>query len=190
MSLVWIPSHIGVDGNERADLLAGSAVGNPLAERVTFELSASEKIARFRQEWIATYLSTLHLCLKPTALCREAPTIYPWQFSKVRTLSIALHRLRSGHNLLRYQRSRINVEVDPGCRFGCLAIEDADHIVIHCPYFQLERQKLAAYCLRRGIELTLSNVLGCCPSLSRPTQFQLRDLVIKFIVDSGFTHFL
>jgi len=109
VSLVCIPSHIGVDGNERADLLAGSAVGNPLAERVTFELSANERIPRFRQKWIATYLSTLQLCLKPNALCREAPTIYPWQFSKARQLSIALQRLRSGHNLLRYRRIRINV---------------------------------------------------------------------------------
>lgn len=185
VSLIWIPSHVGIVGNERADALAGSAAENPTSIPLHNSLSLGELYSSFKEDWQQKWLSGLKSCPKSTVQCRSSPGLIPWHFYKSRPISIVLHRLRSGHNRLGHFQNRCNEEYDPECRFGCLAIEDEAHIIIDCQMFASERAELKDYFRRKSILFNLDNVLGCNSDLDQSTQFHIRNLLAKFILSSN-----
>ena len=99
-------------------------------------------------------------------------------------LSVALPRLRSGHNDLKAYKHRLSEEEDPGCRFQCLAIEDATHLLLNCTRFTRERQKLSTLCEKTRIPFDTSTLLGLNPNLDNTIQFKLRNKVCESIFDT------
>ena len=185
VKLVWIPSHVGIEGNETADDLAKQAFDpSSGAQELNNPLSFKEHLSGFRKIWAFSWLQELKKCQRSSVQCRESPGIIPWQFHKRRQFSTCLHRLRSGHNRLRKFSHRLDEEKDPNCRFQCAEEEDGAHLILHCPEFSTERAALRDFCIQNGIPFDIRSLLGCNKDLDRNTQFRLRDQLSRFIASS------
>ena len=126
VNLVWIPSHVGISGNEKADQLASKESQSSSENKISNRLSADENVSLFKKSWRNRTLQQLKAsCIKDTVAFRNSHGLADWQFSKIRKVSVTMHKLRSGHNRLGVFQNRINEELDPTCRFGCAALEDA-----------------------------------------------------------------
>jgi len=183
VTLVWIPSHVGIVGNEKADSLAANESKFPSLNKIPNLLTPDENISLFKKNWNLKTLQQLkNCCSKETVLFRESLGIADWQFSKIRKASVALHKLRSGHNRLGVFQNRIDEEHDPTCRFGCADLENAAHLLLWCQQFNEARHKVQEFCRQKEIPFDLPTVLGCSNNISHSLRFQLREKVAQFIV--------
>ena len=134
ISLLWIPSHVDIPGNEEADELAkaGSAMcqsGIPVTRNI---IKARVK----RRPWEVKHeraLATFGNRRKPKF---EIEKEWP---KRVRVL---FTRLRSGHAMeLKGYRHFIGIEEDDLCN-SCGVPETIEHVLCHCWSTQAARQKL------------------------------------------------
>lgn len=150
VTLHWIPSHVGVPGNELADTHAKQATGwrppplpqqppNPLTEQTTQLLSAL-KLSTHREaqhiwqrEWtLAESLTARHLIkYKPTT--KDTAIALYQQLSRPQGSIIA--QVRSGKTSLNEYLFRIKRADSPGCDL-CQqrnTNQNAAHIILSCP---------------------------------------------------------
>jgi hypothetical protein len=131
--LTWIPSHTGIEGNERVDRLAAMECNTQDGERVNNSLSPKEMVSIVRANWATNLLRNQQTCKKSCIQMRSRLGTIIWHQHANRKVAICLHRLRSGHNQLNAFSHRIDPEADPSCRLGCAAIENTRHILESCP---------------------------------------------------------
>lgn len=118
--LQWIPSHCGIEGNEKADELA-------------------KRGAEKEQEPNAVSLAEMNTITK--ALFRT-----PAQKDSIHLLTrpqlVTIFRLRTGHNRLnKHLHSKLKVVPSPMCPCG-EAEQDALHILQECGNFRLQREAI------------------------------------------------
>ena len=139
VSIIWIPSHVGIESNEMADQLANSVHG--AANRVPPTLRTANELSRpLKLALLKKLQDQLQLPNSPQSLSRA---FRPWCFHRHKRVSIVLHRLRIGHNRLKNHTSRFQTfrdDIDGSfrdrfCRFGCPAIENASHVIIVSNFF-------------------------------------------------------
>lgn len=136
VSIVWIPAHLGILGNETANMLAKRAIihGVPITSLLSYsdfyELlrdkfqKNSERILKPQ----ATYKGTVYFNFFPNF------SLKTWfKNMKISRESItSISRLRSGHYALNYSLFRCNLSKVPGCQCGH-PLQDANHIFWNCP---------------------------------------------------------
>lgn len=185
VTLVWVPSHTGIHGNEMADQLAADECSSPTGNRIFNKLTASENLSAFQKTWSLEWIQRLKQCIKPSVQVVTKIRRIDWFFAKDRRTSICLHRLRSGHNSLNKFRNRIDPECDPLCRRGCEEVEDAQHVLIDCPALENPRRILKHFLLLKNLPFDLPSVLGLNLTFPVSTQFKIRNLMSKFLSQSG-----
>ena len=139
--IVWIPAHVGIEGNERVDRLAKEASDDGLVPK-TYRPSVNESLVdverEIKREWSNAWMSSdrgayyrgIQRCI-PNA---------PW-FSgiKLPKLDISiLCRLRIGHCSVASHLYRLGIIESPMCVCGD-AEETVDHVFFDCPL--LDRKK-------------------------------------------------
>ncbi len=102
-----------------------------------------------------------------------------------RVATIALHRLRSGHNRLNGHQSKYN-PVLPFCRRGCREKEDAEHVLIKCPALDEYRVKLKQLVQKYNIPLNVQTILGCNFDLRNNLQIIVRNAVLSLLKSSNY----
>ena len=182
VSIMWIPSHVGICFNEQVDSLARSENEQPTS-LFRNPLSLTEKITLTKRRHQSVFDS----------LIRKTPTFQikhkkfvgpaPWLIHPSRKISIVLHRLRTGHNGLGNHRSRFDPDVSPLCRLGCSQRENAQHILIDCPRLVRCRAAILRLFSHIHLPLTLENLLGLHPSLSCQQQLIIRNALTTYLIN-------
>lgn len=130
VSIAWIPRHIGIKRNEKADNLTNAERTSPSGLRINHSLSSSKAYSIVKSTWTKNYpLSAKSSCQKECVTFRTNLNHTPWLFHSNRRVSICLHRLRTGHNYINSFAYRMDHEADPSCMFGCKAIENSFHLL-------------------------------------------------------------
>ncbi|KZR96395.1 Uncharacterized protein APZ42_009289, partial [Daphnia magna] len=106
-SLTWIPSHVGIQGNEVADRLAQTECTKPSGAKANHKLSPSEKISIAKAEWRKDHLLYLKTCRKACIQTMSRTGLTKWFHHKERAITVCLHRLRTGHNYLNSFNHRV-----------------------------------------------------------------------------------
>ena len=135
VTVLWIPSHCGIPGNDEADELAKQ--GSSMAQDDTPVTHKSVKAKISGRKW-----EIRHARAKETYGDKRGPKVEvekSWPCS-VRTL---YSRLRTGHaKELAYYRYKIEKDDDPFCRACEEEHESIKHILCTCPVLQAERRRL------------------------------------------------
>ena len=152
VALCWIPSHVDITGNDKADQAAKSAAGAPPRRR--FQLPASDFKALIsscvRRDWQRSW--DLARANKLKAL---KPKLGLWQsgLRKSRAEEVSLCRLRIGHTYVTH-RYLLCGEERPHCP-RCAEVLTVRHVIESCRHLHDERLRF----LGSGT-LTLQDVLG------------------------------
>ena len=134
----WVPSHVGIEGNEAADTAATTGLNQPIDE--TIRIPYSDLKSRVRQ-----YFHELLQSKWNTAQFNKLRTIkYYLGKTKFNTITsrrdeIVLHRIRIGHTHLTHSYL-LNREDAPECP-QCLCLLTVEHILIQCPTYTSIRKR-------------------------------------------------
>ena len=141
MSFVWVPAHVGIEGNEEADMLAKQSLRQQNID-LQFCLSKAEGktlIKRYSQKlwqeaWeLAETGRHLFSIQKQVGKGREV--------GRNRKEETTLTRLRIGHTGLNETLYRISKHADGRC-YHCGETESVQHVLMECESYEEERKIL------------------------------------------------
>lgn len=154
VSLCWIPSHVAISGNERADAAAKRAAQRPRTRSMPVPARDHfHRITQFmRTSWQARWDE-----LQDNKLSKIKPKLGYWASSSRRSRreEVALCRLRAGHTLATH-RYLLCGDEKPKCT-RCGADLSVRHVLVSCPCYLSERQQFFG---PRSDRLSLLNLLG------------------------------
>ena len=156
VSFCWVPSHIGVHGNERADHLAKSTVSQPEPRRCPVPFRDMYPVVRskIKNSWRSKW-ENIQTNLKMRSL---TPSISPWSYPCMsRRLETALCRLRIGHTRLTHG-FLMTQDYPPYCD-DCIVPLTVYHLLVECPSLRDLRRRFLSWGLV-GNEYVLAKVLG------------------------------
>ncbi|GFT84066.1 RNase H domain-containing protein [Trichonephila clavipes] len=143
----WLPSHVGIIGNEQVDSAARSAMTYlPLAVPLSDmkHVILHHILTTWQESWSQQLDNKLHFV---------KPVVRAWLVIPMRRTDIKLTRLRIGHT--RFTHRHLLFEVNaPECP-SCKALYIVRHILIECPVF-------SHHCITffHTSVLTLSDLVG------------------------------
>ncbi|GFY30467.1 putative RNA-directed DNA polymerase from transposon X-element [Trichonephila clavipes] len=146
----WLPSHVGIIGNEQADSAAKSATTHlplavPLSDMKRVIMHHIFKI--WQESWSQQLDNKLH---------SVKPVIGAWPVMPMRRTDVKLTRLRIGHTRFTH-RHLLFGERAPECP-SCHVSYTVHHVLIDCPVFNTHRMTF----FHQSV-LTLSDLVGESP---------------------------
>jgi ribonuclease HI len=137
VSLCWVPSHIGIKGNERADAAAKAALTLDIAFVKIPHSDVKPCIDKYiNQMWQQTWQSQNNNKLYSIKPC-IGKSIYPSLFS--RRDEVVWARIRIGHSHVTHSHL-LKKEAVPMC-ISCNCMYTVEHILISCVNFAIIRNK-------------------------------------------------
>ncbi|XP_042908355.1 uncharacterized protein [Parasteatoda tepidariorum] len=127
----WIPSHVGISGNDMADSAARSA-----ATPLTLSVPISDMKNYIRQFTMSLWQQHWDLQIE-NKLHTIKSTLEPWPVLQLRGADVKLTRLRIGHTRLTHLHLLFG-EPPPRCD-TCNVSLSIHHILIACPCFNQQR---------------------------------------------------
>ena len=173
--LAWIPSHIGLKGNERADKAAKRALNNdkvdlqitPEYESV-FNIVKKKIMEKWQKLWDTSEKGRFYYNIVPVVSLDV-------KFSdKYRYKEVKITRVRFNHCLLNSKLHLMRKHVDGNCEF-CLIKEDVEHFFLNCLQYIHLQETIVNAMLEKELVINITNLLG---------NKYLVDLVWEYIVKS------
>ena len=140
VTFCWIPSHVGIENNEKVDRVAVSAACRreeyiPVDYRDWYPVIKSAIMEDWNKGWKVARQKMYEV----------KKTVGDWKHVRLtRREEVVITRLRTGHCRLThgYLMSNDAPQVPPVCRFCNNAIVTVRHILLSCPYLDGERQRI------------------------------------------------
>ena len=134
IKMLWIPSHIDIDGNERADALA--LTGSSMSQA---NVPVAQSIVRAKikaRKWTVTHGRAAPMYGERRSPKFEIERRWP------RDVRRNFQQLRTGHSkLLKRYRYIIDLEEDPYCDCGMMEEETLEHVLCRCPALEEQRKR-------------------------------------------------
>ena len=185
ITLTWIPSHIGIPGNEVVDELASSGRINPTEGVINNRLTVGEKLSSFKKTWREATIDQLTTGSTNQAVtARKKWGPLPWHCIKARSVQTCLFRLRSGHNNLKKCVAKWNDDDDNMCRFGCPEEENNEHVLLQCVEHSAHRWAITRLFQEIRQPLTLLSLLGLNSNIPARVQVRISRALCDFVVKS------
>ena len=165
LKLQWIPGHRSIPGNDKADMLAKTAVNEPYTP-MSLPVEDYNKviISKMYKEWYKTWHNIIIRERKGTALfsIKDKLEVWPWTSHSIRSVETAITRLRLGHAGVAQHLFRFNMAPTPLC--DCNSVETIAHYLLECQLYNNERQELINCLKIANINepLSLKLLLGGC----------------------------
>ena len=156
--MAWIPSHVGITGNERADQLAKGAT-----EKLTVDVDVAQEIKDAYKDvtkYICNMWQKQYEDSKTGAQYRsiEPKTSKKIKYSnKQRDKEVTITRLRLGKCRLNYYLHKIGCH-ESGLCDTCGECETIEHLLLHCKQYNIG-DDLKLRCKRLNIDPTVVNIL-------------------------------
>ena len=163
IKFLWIPAHIGIQGNERADQLARNSLDLPPNNTIPCPLDdflnhLHKKLLELRQYDWNNYPHHHLYQIKPEI--KHFKTSY--QNNRIKEIILA--RLRIGHTRITKQHM-FDHHGDPPEAPKCVkcandTIYTIKHFLLDCPHLRAQRQHIDGYLRRNNLPSTLQTILG------------------------------
>lgn len=170
ITIMWIPSHVGIAGNEQADAIANSArtADSPMTDiQLHSDLKNSIKIKAIH-DWQIQWDTTnqkLHAI--------QTMVDNPMKISLTRQDKIVARRLRIGHTKLTH--SFLMCSREPPICEHCPDIRlTVKHLISECPHYGNARQ-------RHGLKEHLQDILSSPTQIEATIKFLKENLLYKLI---------
>lgn len=161
LRLQWVPSHVGLQGNEEADKLAKEAFSVGAETFIVPE--HSEVLFKYKykvfEKWKMHYLSTSESKGIWYRIVQCEPPRIPWFVNTrfKRCLIVTAHRLRTGHIPLAKFNHLMKISDSPNCA-TCGVTEDVHHLLVECVRSQFLRTHM---CNQYGLNLLDVGAFQC-----------------------------
>ena len=157
--LQWIPSHVGIDGNEEVDEIAKSASKLSQAEtEIPLKVAKTVLSRQIKKEWEASTTKSRYHRWK-----RDKPTENKMS-RKDRTL---LARIRSGHcEVAKEYQHRIGKANTPNCDV-CSIPESVHHLLFECPQWMAQRRRHFDSMSATSLDVTGAQIVGFLRGIGR-----------------------
>lgn len=164
VTFVWIPSHVGIPGNEDVDSLAKNAlkINNISSLKIPYTDAYSLANAALKNH----QTSILKETFKDKGVFyfnnffHENFSLKPWfqSFPDDRALIVSFVRLRANHTSLSQSLFRKNIIENPSCPCG-FPEENLFHFFFECPLYHQQRKKLRSCLKKSKIKFNLTSDL-------------------------------
>jgi ribonuclease HI len=134
----WVPSHVGIKGNEKADCAAKAALQLPLSVDTQIPYTDLKHTINtyftriWQNHWNQTQFNKLQM-IKPNISETKLQNV------TVRRDEVVLHRARIGHTFLTHSYL-LKQENSPDCS-ACHSLLTVQHILLDCPNYHTVRVK-------------------------------------------------
>ena len=154
---MWVPGHVGIAGNEKADELAKSAICKPTQGDIPILSNDMNTIIKtvIHNIWQRQWEETNNNKLKTVK-----ENITEWHTSKrlKRKEEVILTRLRIGHTRLTH-KFLFEKDPKPMCT-QCNKELTVEHILVDCKNYQNQRLTCFAHITENNLPITMKNILG------------------------------
>ena len=172
--IAWIPSHIGIKGNEKADLWAKQSLRY---HQITITPISQNTIKRMITNLINKKWQQVYDTQNYNEKVKRFIGNFKTESRKIRREEIALCRIRTGKTLLTHTIPIINNVYPPICD-DCDEILSIDHILINCLTHYRERREICKY-------FNENDMLPITRYKLLQDNEELIDLLIKYLRDTA-----
>lgn len=175
ISFGWIPSHVGISGNEMADKAAKKALGHIRVDigcipeySSVYNLVKKIILGQWQKMWDQSEKGRFYYNLVPV-VSNEIKFM-----DDNRRKEVGISRVRFNHCLLNSTLHLMKRHGDGNCGY-CMVKEDVAHFFLDCLEFQRFQQKIVSVMVNKCLVVNITNLLG---------SKSLVDLVWEYIRES------
>ena len=160
VTVVWIPSHVGIAGNETADKLAKEALQHTKLDlklhaetKEQWEAVDKDLLERWQEQWAKQKNARHNHQVQPnvSTKCKFV--------GSCRRQEVMITQLRLGVCSLNHYLHRLGVHSTGLCEY-CDVQETIEHYLLECEYSCL-KYIIKAECKRLNIKMDISSILSC-----------------------------